>query len=159
MKNKRFHVKKVKFLLHVHGPSRLISPRKRERNKKERKKLLHKKNTKKFKTLRDIFLGSDFDSFQTSSETRRATSTMSNVTPTMTNATPTMNSSYVIPNSDDEFADPLIWDDATWILSCSFIVFTMQTGLEQVFLHCQVGVSPSTSSKISGPERYLLDHL
>ena len=149
------------------------SHQEREKEIRKKKKLLHKKNTKKFKTLRDIFLGSDFDSFQKSSETRRATSTMSNVTPTlsnatpmmtnatptMSNATPTMNSSYVIPNSDDEFADPLIWDDATWILSCSFIVFTMQTGLEQVFLHCQVGLSPSTSSKVPGPERYLLDHL
>jgi hypothetical protein len=32
-------------------------------------------------------------------------------------------------NGDDDDDDVWIWDDATWILGASFIVFTMQTGI------------------------------
>lgn len=28
----------------------------------------------------------------------------------------------------DKLLLPITWDDATWILSCSFMIFTMQTG-------------------------------
>ena len=30
--------------------------------------------------------------------------------------------------ADEEEGDKWIWDDATWILCSSFIIFTMQTG-------------------------------
>ena len=30
--------------------------------------------------------------------------------------------------ASDSFVSPITWDDATWILSCSFMIFTMQTG-------------------------------
>ena len=33
-------------------------------------------------------------------------------------------------SADDEF---ISWDDATWILACSFIIFTMQSGICLLF--------------------------
>ncbi len=34
----------------------------------------------------------------------------------------------VYPNEDDSGHELWQWDDATWILAASFIIFTMQTG-------------------------------
>ena len=31
-------------------------------------------------------------------------------------------------NEADTPSGPISWDDATWILACSFIIFTMQSG-------------------------------
>jgi hypothetical protein len=36
--------------------------------------------------------------------------------------------SYNMSNSTNPEQDGWVWDDATWILGSSFIIFTMQTG-------------------------------
>lgn len=40
--------------------------------------------------------------------------------------TSTSNTSYLTPTTDSSRHNP--WDDAIWILTCSFIIFTMQSG-------------------------------
>lgn len=38
------------------------------------------------------------------------------------------NSTYNSTDGGEQSAGAISWDDATWILACSFIIFTMQSG-------------------------------